>query len=582
LEVTIVKVSHRFALTAAGAAVAMAVSATSSVAGAQVPRQGPGPDTKRVVVTAFRGDVEGGVKLADEIRNRVSNDFNIRQLMPVSKKDIDNTLVSSGYKPDSALAPNDIKELAKLVRGDEVIDGTVTKTGGVYKVNARLFLPRDAAISQPLISAEGTNLGDIAKQIVREYDQARKQIPANQECENNIRAQKVDLAIAAARKAIASYPKATIARLCLASAYQAWKNGPDSASKPWAKDSVLAVANSITAIDKASTIAIRQQYDAYKALGDQAKAMQSLLALMAAEPQNATLREQVISELVNSGQAKQAVPFVAQLMKDNPGDPQYLRMNWLVLRAAQDYKAALEAGQQYVAADPSAADSAYYLRMIADYGTDSAYAKAAEMAALAAQKYPKNAQLWALKAQNERKAGQLPAAIQSLQKALAIDPKAPGLQMLMAQIYIDQNKPDSAVLAVKADVAADPSNKTRDAAYLVSVGGNAYKAAEGTKKPEDYQKAVTLLQASDEIEPSANAKFFLGVSAFRLIAAAAPELQKKSATCNDAKAAANYLAMINTNMPAGGSVSPETAKQILGAAGQYQAFVDARTKQLCK
>ena len=64
------KVSHRFALTAAGA-VAMAVLATASVAGAQVPRQGPGPNTKRVVVTAFRGDVEGGVKLADEIRNRV-------------------------------------------------------------------------------------------------------------------------------------------------------------------------------------------------------------------------------------------------------------------------------------------------------------------------------------------------------------------------------------------------------------------------------------------------------------------------------------------------------------------------------
>ena len=95
LEVTIVKVSHRFALTAAGVALAMAVSATSSVAGAQVQRQGPGPDTKRVVVTAFRGDYEGGVKLADEIRNRVSNDFNIRQLMPVSKKDIDEMLPSA-------------------------------------------------------------------------------------------------------------------------------------------------------------------------------------------------------------------------------------------------------------------------------------------------------------------------------------------------------------------------------------------------------------------------------------------------------------------------------------------------------
>ena len=269
-------------------------------------------------------------------------------------------------------------------------------------------------------------------------------------------------------------------------------------------------------------------------------------------------------------------------MKANPGDPQYMRTRWLVLRSARRYKDAVAAGQAYAAADPTVADSSFYLRMIADYGSDSAYAKAAEMAAMAAQKYPKNAQLWALKAQNERKAGQLPAAIASLQRALSIDPKAPGLQMLLAQLYVDQNKPDSAVIAVKGDVAADASNKTRDAAFLVSLGGAAYKAAEGTKAPADYLKAVTLLQASDEIEPSANAKFFLGVSAFRLLAAAAPELQKKTATCDQAKAAGNYLAMINTNMPAGGSVSPETAKQILGAAAQFQPFVDGRTKQLCK
>ena len=153
------KASHRSALSAAGLAAALAALAAPSVLGAQMRPQGPGPDTKRAVVTTFRGEPEAGVKLADEIRNRIQSDFNIRQLMPVSKKDIDNTLVSSGYKPDSALAPNDIKELAKLVRGDEVIDGTVTKTGGVYKVNARLFLPRDAAISQPLISADNKGEG---------------------------------------------------------------------------------------------------------------------------------------------------------------------------------------------------------------------------------------------------------------------------------------------------------------------------------------------------------------------------------------------------------------------------------------
>ena len=94
-------------------------------------------------------------------------------------------------------------------------------------------------------------------------------------------------------------------------------------------------------------------------------------------------------------------------------------------------------------------------------------------------------------------------------------------------------------------------------------------------------KAVTLLQASDEIQPSANAKFFLGVSAFRLLAAAAPELQKKSAM-QGRQGGGELPPMINTNMPAGGSVSPETAKQILGAGRQYQAFVDGRTKKYCK
>src|SRR3982750_2025460 len=67
LEVTTVKAPHRSALTAAGLAAVFAVSAVPSVASAQR-QQAPGPDTKRVLVTTFRGDVEGGVKAADEVR----------------------------------------------------------------------------------------------------------------------------------------------------------------------------------------------------------------------------------------------------------------------------------------------------------------------------------------------------------------------------------------------------------------------------------------------------------------------------------------------------------------------------------
>ena len=573
------KVSHRSALSAAGLAAALAVSAIPSVLGAQMRQQGPGPDTKRSVVTTFRGDPEAGVRLANEIRNRIQSDFNIRQLMPVSKKDIDNTLVASGYRPDSALSPNDIKELAKLVRGDEVIDGEIRKSGAGYRVNARLFLPRDVALSQPLISVESANLGDVAKQIVREYDNARKQIPAVQECETALRGQKIDAAAAAARKGVGSYGRATIARLCLANAYQAWKSGPDSNSKPW-KDSVLAVTNAITAVDPNSTMALRLQFGVYEAQKDEPKMMQTLIKLMGSDPTNLQLREQVIATLVTSGKAAEAIPIVDSLVKANPGDPQFMRTRWLVLRAANRPKEAIAAGQAYASADPTAADSGYYQRMIQDLAADSAFGKAAEMAAQAIAKYPRNASLYLVKAQNERRAGQLDAAIASLRKGLELDPKAPGANLLLAQMNVDTGKLDEAIAAVKADVAADATNKERNAQFLVGLANQAYRAAAASKKPEDFQKALKLAQASEEINASPQAKFFAAISAWQVLA---PTLQQGSKwKCADARAAEANLTVVSTMMPGGGSVDAGTAGQIMGAVPQAQQYIDAQSKRLCK
>jgi hypothetical protein len=578
LEVTTVKAPYRSALSAAGFAAAFAVSAIPSVASAQR-QQVPGPDTKRVLVTAFRGDAEGGVRTADETRNRVASEFNIRTLMPTSKKDIDNTLIQSGYKPDSALSPNDIKELARLVRADEIIDGMVTKTPTGYRTNARFFLPRDVFLTQPLILADNANLGDVAKQIVSEYDQARKQLPYNQECENDIRDKKIDAAIAAARKGINAYPKATIARLCLASAFQSWKTTADS-TKPWA-DSVLKVAKEITALDPQSKIAYTLAYDAYKTKNDSSNALQALVGMMNADPTNTTLREQVIAELVQSGKAEIAIPTAKKLVEDNPGDPQYARLYWLVLRAAKHYKESNPAGKAFVALDTAAADSGYFTRQAFDAAADSNYALAAEFAATGSAKFPKNATLLVIKAQNERKAGQLPAALASLDRAVAIDAKVPGANLLRAQTAHDLGNDSTAIASVKADVAADPTNKERDAGFLLSLGQQAYKAGVASKKPEDFKKAVTLLKASDDLAPSANAKFLNAVSGFSLVQYYGTTLQSTK-TCADAKEGQDATLIVNTNMPGGGSVSPDAAKQILGAMPQYSNFFDAAAKKYCK
>ena len=573
------KAPHRSALMAAGFATALAATAVPSVAGAQR-NQAPGPDTKKVLVTTFRGDQEGGVKLADELRNRVSSEYSIRQLMPNPKKDIDNTLIQSGYRPDSALSPNDIKELGKLIRADEIIDGTIAKNGASYRINARMFLPRDVSLSQPLVTnLETTNLGDAAKQIVKEYDVARKQIKDNQDCENGIRANTPAVAIAAARKGIATYPKATISRLCLASAYAAMKTTADSTG-PW-KDSVIAITSEIMRLDPASRIAYQLQYDAYKSKSDTANALRALVGLMNADPTNQTLREQVISELVLSGKPEIAIPTAKQLVVDNPGDPQYARTYWLVLRAAKNYKESVPAGIAFVTIDTSQADSSYFDRQIADLSADSAWAKAAEMAATAAAKYPRNTSYLLQKSQNERRAGQIEAAKASVERALAIDPKVDGANYLLAQIAGEMKNVADAIKFAKAD-AADPANKERAGNLLLSLGNTAYRAAVASKSVDDFKAALPYLEASAEINPSPNAFFLIGVTAYQAMAGQADKL-RTSRSCEEFKAASDLLTLVNINMPKGGSVDAATAGQILGGAAQFGPFIDGNLRRLnCK
>lgn len=571
--------SQRSALRAAGFAAALAVATVPSLASAQR-QQLPGPDTKRVLVTTFRGDVEGGVRAAKEIRDRIASEFSVRQLLPTSKKIIDTTLVNSGFTPDSALSPNDIKELARMVRGDEVIDGTVQKTATGYRLNARLFLPRDVGLSQPLVTnLETNNLSDAAKQVVSEYDRARQQIPDNQACENGLRANMPEVAITAARRGIAGYPKSTIARLCLASSYAAMKMTADSVG-PW-KDSVIAITKVVLDLDKVSRMAYQFQIEAYKQLHDTANLVPALLGYMSSDPTNAVLREQVIAEVIQLGKANLAVPIAETLVKDNPGDPGYLKTYWLVLRTAKMFKESVKAGETIAAMDTSAADTLYFMRQIQDLVADSSYASAAAMAATGAAKFPKKMDFLIQKSQNERRIGQLPAAKASLERALQIDPKVPGVNLALAQISNDLGNTEDAIKSVKADVAADPANKERDALFLLQVGQIAYRSFTTSKKPDDFKKAMEFLKASDEVNPTPDAKFYSAVAAFAMLQVKVETLPA-SRSCDEFKSASDLLTIVSTNMPAGGRVNPTAAAQVLGALPQFQAFIDGSVRRFCR
>lgn len=564
------KALHRYALMATSMFALAGATAVVTPAHAQRTIE---PDS-RVLVATFRSPDRGlGVAGAEAVRERVQQEVPIRQLFVIKKENINETLEASGYRPDSALSANDTRELARLMRADEIIDGVVTTTpeGGV-RVEARLALARDVSLSQPLPPAVGRNVSEAARQIAKDVKEARKQLAANKKCEAALREEKWDEAIGFAREGIAQYERSTLARLCLASALQGKKASPDE---------VLAVTDQIIAIDPRSKFALGMAHQAYEAKGDTAQATEMLVRLFQADPTNVSLLvDQIIPALVRAGNPQRAIAIVDTLVVQNPGDPQLLRTQWLVLLRAEEYKRAIEVGEQLVALDTAAATADYYSRTIGVLAADSQYQRAAELAALAAQKFPENPSFLMQQGQLLRSLGQLPQAVAVMQRAYEMDPTVPNAALFIVVGLGEQGMADSAMAFAAQAVAAGADSATVGSA-LVGAAQAAVQKAQESKMREDWQLAMRLAQAADQLAPSANSKYFLGVSAFQVGLDALQKLSD-SKSCSEARLIEDVWATAQMAMPAGAQVSAETAGQIMGLIQQYSGPVAQYKRQLCK
>jgi tetratricopeptide (TPR) repeat protein len=550
---------------------------------AQRPGQGPGPDTPKLLVSVFTSrELALGVQVADAIRSRLGNTANPRSLYIIPKQDLVTYLESSGYRPDSALGTSDLRELGRLLRADEIVGGIVTRTATGIRVEPRLMIARDPALAQPLPAIEAENPNAVARAIEKTVNDARKQLADNRACENGIRDSKWDAATAAARAGIAKYPDATIARLCLANVFQAMKADPDS---------VLKVTDEIRRIDPRNSMALRFAYAAYQAKNDNENAVRALVGLLALEPQNMTLQQQVVTALAQLGKPEVALPIVDTLIAQNPGDPQLQRQKWLLLlnaAASADtgeakrryFDRAVEAGEVLVRNDTMLADTNYFSRQIAAATSGSQPARAIEMASRAVQKYPTSAEFWFLKGNAERKAGQLQMADESLRRAFTLNPKYPALDLLLTQTNLELGRMDTVVAMVRRNVAAGGDAKTW-AGFLLAPAQAAWKIADSTKKQEDYERVLALAQESDKLSMTPTAAFFVGISSFS-IAMEALQAAQKPKSCALARKAQDMFLLTQTNMPRGGSIDANTARTVLGYVTQYAPTAEQMVKAYCK
>jgi tetratricopeptide (TPR) repeat protein len=559
--------SYRNSGTRAVCALAL-LAATPLVASAQ--RRPPEPTPRVMVATFASTDKDLGVQAGDAIRARLTRDADARRLIVIPKADINNTLAASGYSTTESLAPNDARALAMLLRADEYIEGTVTRTPTGVRIEPRLVLSRDQTLQQPLPVAEGGNVGQAAAAISRSYQQAREQLPNEKNCYTLFREGKHQEAVLMARSAVNKYANGTIAMVCLANAYQSLN----------LHDSVLAVAERITAIDPRNIPALRFQAEIYQTRNNTPKALEALTRLMAADPSNERLREQVIASLVTSGQAKMAVPVAEEALRANPGDPKTLNMAWRVYLAASEFDKAIATGEQMIRADTAAADSAYFIRTAAAAASSANPAQATAIVAQGIAKFPTNSTLLLTQANVLNKAGQNAQALVSVNRALAANPQIEGGYAQKALILGALNMPDS-VLTTLRTAAAAGANKTMLAQVALKTGSDAYKAGNASKNRADLQRAVQFLLLSDQLEASADAKFLAGASAFLIGQSAVNEAQDTK-SCELARLAKTSFDTAQENVPAGLQSYADAAKQLLTAIPQFTPAVDDQIRRFCR
>lgn len=565
--------ARRATVTAAGLSALAALLPFAS--GAAQQRGTPDPNAPRIMVGVFRSaDKASGVRAADAVRDRISGDLNLKQAYVLPKADIDANLNASGFPTNEALATHDARALAQQLRADEYIVGQVSTAGGQTKVDAQLVLTRDNSLTQPLGSYQVGKADQAASQISREFQAAQRAFADERACTNSGRDRKYAEAEAAARRAITAYPKSTLARVCLANLYVTQRDADttNAARVRAFNDSALTVSREILVLDPLSRPALTIQYAGLQAAGKRDSATGVLLRLVAADPTNTRLREQVINEYAANGQAASAVPLVNQLVSDNPGDPSYLQLQTRVKLAAKDYKGAVTSFQELARTDTATATADLYSRVAIGARIDSQPQVASQLLAQAVQRFPNNGGLLTDYADALAASGQTQQAIDLLNRTAQSNPKTPGLYTAQANLYTTLKRPDDAFKALQQAAAnGDSASSVADAA--VNLGATAYQAASASKAVADYQRAISILEFANKTSTTPKGQFYLGVASLGLGGQLLQDAQK-SRSCETVTAARTAFNVAQINLPAGGKINPQGAQQALAALTQLSPYPD--------
>jgi tetratricopeptide (TPR) repeat protein len=559
-------------------ALAAGLAAPLSLLGAQQQQplqrgQTPGP---RFMVPILRGPEKTlGIQVADAIRERMAGEFLMRTLYIVPWSDIKNTLEASGYSSTEPLNPNDTKQLATLIRADEYIEGTIARdNGGALSADLDMYITRGSEGQvQPLDKVSGARPGDVARAVTRQVEEARKQLPHVNTCFLSWRQNKYAEALSAARRAIDVYPKSSMARVCVLEIYNSQKLGADS---------IISASEAVLAIHADNRRALTLVADAYSEKGNEDKHIETLTKLLAANPTDVRMQERVVNVLAASGKAAMAKPIIDEAVRQNPGDPSLVRLQWKIYLALKDWKGAVAIGEEMVKTDTAAADSGFYNALVAAYVSDSQPQKAAEAASRGAAKFPTNPGFFVAQAQLFRQVGQLPQALAAIEKAIALDGKNGGYYLQQAQIFIEMQRADSAIASLRKALE-NGADKATVGGMALTQGNQIYRRFTTSKDTTDLVTSLPIVYWADSVNATPLTALLIGAISVQLgqqLMTVANDLK----SCEMATRAGDLFTEAQIYLPraAADQSNQSTVAQLMTALQQLSSFPDRQKAAFCK
>ncbi|HEX7124140.1 MAG TPA: hypothetical protein VF178_17310 [Gemmatimonadaceae bacterium] len=514
-----------------------------------------------LLVAPLHAEGSNGVAraVAARLRSRLNRLAVRRELFVVGTDTIEILAENSGFRYDVVFGETQTLALARWMRADEVILGTVVdRPGDSVEVRVQMALMRDWRLRQPLPVVRAGHPNAAADTLAQMIIQARGQMTGLRRCENAARAARTAEAARHAEEAIRNYPRSALARTCLLIALPFNNVGPDSIAR---------LASDILAIDSLNIVAAVVRAQALTSLQRATPAAEAWQRVLSLRADSVAIAQLAVEQLLRLQRPELALAGAQRLAAQHPEEPYFSRLAFLAHIALASWRDAATLGDSLDVADAYFRDdSTFAIRHIealrATGDTLGALAKSArvvkqhrtavglylqylqilngeQQAALARglALFPHSSELNVMAARSALTSGKKREAIAALAAAVAADSTLTQGYLQMAELWFEEGYPDSALAAIARAPRSADAGLLR--AYAIARGRQLIRVASDST-PDAWQRGVALFALADTLDSQADSRALLTAATLQL-ARSELVLATQHRTCPEAQRADRAL-----------------------------------------